>query len=131
MTLIGHLIIWGTLGSIIYRYFKEKKKQSDIDNYYRLEFKYAEDEVIESVTQTLGVDKAELLSQKKLWPGMPKSLVEYIMGKPDLQNGESSIGNEYETWFYGEYSNRLNNRKYTFQVNIHNNIVMSFKDLPK
>lgn len=133
MTLIGHLLIWGTLGLIVYNYFRQKKKKDEMNQLYFLEYAKAKEELIETVERILGRGEAECVAEKTIWENMPISLLRYIKGNPHDSSESLSLGVRYETWFYGEIPYQYGGQtkyKYKLHVHIRNNIVIGWNKNP-
>lgn len=132
MTIIGHILIWGGLILVIYRYFKEKEKKYEIENFYYSKYEASKLELIEAVEQKYGEEYAQCVIDNRLWESMPISLLIHIKGNPDEIKESVYSGNHDETWFYGAIPYKYGGQtkyKRNFQVNIRNGKVMSWKDL--
>lgn len=85
--------------------------------------------LFESIIKVHGKEKADLIAQKLIWTGMERHLL--LIAKGKAYNIKESIYKDITTekWYYGEYTNRLGNYKYSFEITLENDKVVAWKNL--
>ena len=131
MQIIGQILIWGSLGLIIYWYFKEKKSKAEMERTFSNRYENAKIELYDVIEKTLGKYEADNVKNKKIWVNMPKTLLLYVMGNPHDKKVSVSKDNQTEIWQYNPSEYKYGGKiryKYSFQVTLVNNRVTGWQN---
>ena len=99
---------------ILWSLYDAVKKKRDLFNFLK---------------KVLPKEEVKLIRQKRIYIGMPEPLLIYCKGRPNLIKENADNNDYYNHFLYGEYTNRLGNKKYTFRVTTRNSFVESYGDL--
>ena len=85
--------------------------------------------LFDSIKDVYGQETTDIIEKGGVYIGMPNYLVITSKGYADNIKESFSKGIRVEKWLYGEYTNRLGNYNYTFEVTLENDEVVGWKDL--